>query len=33
MASGGGEQSSCEGCGEEYRRQTTSPPDPDAIVD
>jgi len=27
MASGGGEQSSREGCGEECRRQTISPPD------
>jgi len=32
MASGGGEQSSREGCGEECRRQTISPPDPDATL-
>jgi len=32
MASGGGEQSSREGCGEECRRQTISPPDPEATL-
>jgi len=32
MATGGGEQSSREGCSEEYRRQTISPPGPDATL-
>ena len=32
MASGGVEQSSREGCSEECRRQTISPPDPDATL-
>jgi len=32
VTSGGGEQSSREGCGEECRRPTMSPPDPDATV-
>jgi len=32
MASGGCEQSSREGCSEECRRQTISPPGPDATL-